>query len=188
VAAGQILQSILGDVTPKLPQGFEQKLLLQVTNYAALDTNAQSGVYEQCGAAALVQGNLDVTQRAFARACQINSARDSSLANLGFILGQSSRPQDGLALLFSAAQINLQAGCTYNNMGWAFARSGQLDLASKYYRLATQYAPKIGQYHLNLGAVLLRQNISFDAEQEFEAAMSYGPGDRQAISMVVALK
>ena len=80
-------------------------------------------------------------------------------------------------LLSFARKLFPRSAATATTIGWIFARHGQNDEARKYYEEAVLFSPKTGQFHFNLGLILLRLGKTREAWEEFRKASELNPGD-----------
>ncbi|HEY3366972.1 MAG TPA: stalk domain-containing protein [Symbiobacteriaceae bacterium] len=185
-AAAALAAQMLNDAAKRVPPDLETRLRLLWTAQKTADPAVLASLYEQAGMEALLIGNLDEAQWAFGKSFAASPARDSALANLGFILAQEGKYQDALVLLARAREITPAACATSNNIGWVLARNGQDADARTYYQEAVAGCKKAGQYHLNLGATLLRLGDTAGAAAQFKEAARLSPHDREALIMAVA--
>ncbi len=185
-AATALVAASMQELAGKVPADLDEKLQREWEPLKIVTAPDRAALYEESGALALAQRNLDVAQWAYGKACQLAPGRDSVYANLAFTLAQKGRYRDALVLLAYARQRYPKSGTTSNNIGWSFARNGQLDLARQYYQEAIGWLPFVAQYHLNLGIVLLRVDDRAGARAQFDLAAKLAPNDRDALFMALA--
>jgi Tfp pilus assembly protein PilF len=170
----------------KVPVDLEDKLKREWAPLSIINAPDEGALYEESGAVALSQHNLEVAQWAYAKACELAPARDSVYSNLAFTLSQRGRYHDAMVLLAYARKLQPKSGVTSNNIGWIFARNGQLALARQYYQEAIGLLPDVAQYHINLGVVLLRMENPAGARAEFDRAAKLNPNDRDSLFLSLA--
>jgi tetratricopeptide (TPR) repeat protein len=160
-----------------LPLDIETQLFSSPSISRALTFEERIYVFQLTGMSALIQKNLDGAMWAFGRAFQTYSSSASSLGSLAFAVAMAGNHEDALTMLVYAKKLFPESGATAASTGWIFARHGQNTEALKYYREAVSYAPKIAQYHLNLGILLMRVNRKREAYEEFKTANELDPED-----------
>lgn len=185
-AAFKLVSASVQELAGKVPADLDDRLQQEWEPLKILTAPDRGVLYEESGAAALTLHNLDVAQWAFTKACQLAPNRDSVWSNLGYTLAQRGRYADALVLLAYARARNPRSAATSDNIGWIFARNAQLDLARQYDEEAIAAQPRIGQYHLNLGIVLLRLGDAAGARAEFALASKLAPSNRDALYMALA--
>lgn len=186
VAARTLASTCRQELASKVPADLEDKLKQEWEPLKIVTATDEGALYEESGAVALTQHNLEVAQWAYAKACELAPLRDSVYANLAFTLAQRGRYRDALVLLAYARKLQPTSGVTSNNIAWIFARNGQLALARQYYQEAIDVLPDVAQYHMNLGVVLLRMDNQPGARAEFDKAAKLNPDDRDALFMALA--
>jgi Flp pilus assembly protein TadD len=174
------------EMMSKVPADLEDKLKREWAPLSIINAPDQGALYEESGAVALSQHNLEVAQWAYAKACELAPARDSVYSNLAFALAQGGRYRDAMVLLAYAQKLQPKSGATNNNIGWIFARNGQLALARQHYQEAINLLPDVAQYHINLGVVLLHMENPSAARAEFDRAAKLNPDDRDALFLSLA--
>lgn len=68
----------------------------------------------------------------------------------------------------------------HNQLGVTFFQSGAIDLAIEQFRLATQRAPWVSSYWLNLGVALLDKDLPEQAEAAFQRTLTLNPKSQSA--------
>lgn len=187
-AAARLTSELLQQARSRVRPELEKDLVATFAPVkAAGQPPAQAALFEQAGASALVLRNLDEAQLCFARAATLDPRRDSSLANLGFVMASSGRYTEALVLLSQARSLNPGSCTTIGNIAFVLARSGKDVEARGLYAQAVGLCPKSPLLHINLAAVLLRLGQDRNAQAEFAAAASLSPGDVDALLMSTAL-
>jgi Tfp pilus assembly protein PilF len=70
----------------------------------------------------------------------------------------------------------------HNDLGVFHERHGELTKAGGQYRLAIDLRPKTATYHLNLGNILLKQQLPEQAISAFRQAVRLAPGNADALN------
>ena len=64
----------------------------------------------------------------------------------------------------------------YNNLGWAYLRTGRVEEARQSLEVALEYDPKFWPAHLNLGILEAEAGRKLEAIEHFEEVLSRNPG------------
>ncbi len=160
-----------------LPPDIEIQLFNSLPDSRELSFDERVYVFQAFGLSALIQKNIEAAQWAFGRAFQLNNQSSSALGNLAFVVAMDNKHTDALKMLSYARNLFAECAATSTSIGWIFARHGQNQAALPYYREAVTYAPKIAQYHYNLGIVLMRIGSKREAYEEFKTADELNPGN-----------
>jgi hypothetical protein len=150
------------------------------------DPTDQASLYEQAGAQALLGRNLEEAQWAFAMAAGLAPERPAAYAGVAFTLLQQGKETDAMALYARALQLHPEGCAVLASVGSVYSSHGHQDTAERYHRRAVGQCPGIFQYHLNLGASLLRQGRQAEAHAEFTRAHHLAPGDGEAMVLAFA--
>lgn len=172
-----LVNSYLSGSAARLPSDIETRLLRSVPADKVLSPDEKAYLYQLFGISSLAQRNLDGAKWGFGKAFQIKGESSLPPGNLAFCLAMEGRYSDALLLLAHAIKIFPRSAATSTTIGWIFARHGQNDEARKYYTDAVKYSPQTGQYHFNLGVILLRLGNARVAWEEFDKASRLDPGD-----------
>lgn len=173
----RLVDNYVSTALDNLPIDIETQLFNSLPISRALTFEERVYIFQLTGLSALVQRNLDGAMWAFGRAFQMYSGSASSLGSLAFAVAMAGNHEDALKMLVYAKKLFPESGATAASTGWIFARHGQNTEALKYYREAVSFAPKIAQYHLNLGIQLVRVNKKREAYEEFKTANELDPED-----------
>jgi tetratricopeptide (TPR) repeat protein len=173
----RLVDNYVSKAMDNLPIDIETQLFSSLPISRALTFEERIYVFQLTGMSALIQKNLDGAMWAFGRAFQTYSSSASSLGSLAFAVAMAGNHVDALKMLVYAKKLFPESGATAASTGWIFARHGQNTEALQYYRDAVSYAPKIAQYHLNLGILLMRLNRKREAYEEFKTANELDPED-----------
>ncbi len=187
-AAEELARKVAAETAPRVPAGTEARLQAAWAPLRAADPRAQAALWEQAGAAALVQHDLDTATWCYARSALSDPRRAPAWSNLGFALAEAGRYREALVALSSARQLEPGSCVAENNLGFVFSRAGKLAEARGHYEAAAKACPQAGMPMLNLAAVKLRQGDEAGAMAAFEAAARRAPGDADALRMAVAMK
>lgn len=177
--------SLVGQIVTKarttLPADIEDQVFRSLPNSGTLTINEKAHIFQETGMSALLQQNLKAAQWAYGRAFQTNNRSASALGSLAFTVAVDNRHEDAMILLAYARKLFQKSGATSTSIGWIFARHGQNQEALTYYQEAVAFAPKIAQYHFNLGIAYLRIGGNKKACEEFKIASELDPGDFKAM-------
>jgi tetratricopeptide (TPR) repeat protein len=177
----------------------EQKAQMEQAQKAQQENVKIKGLNEKLAAAKAASdaGNFDQAVQILTEATQADPTRDL----LWFKLGDAQRAaaakapdaaakkagfEGSLASYKKALELagNLKpdlVGATYNNMGEAYAKTGQTDEAIKAYEQAVQSDPtRAGQYYFNEGAVLTNTGKADEAVKAFDKALQADPNRADA--------
>lgn len=95
--------------------------------------------------------------------------------NLGTAYLESNRPDLAVNQLLAAAKMNPADVTTFNNLGVAYARLNQDNLAEGCFRRAILLDPKIAQPYFHLAELRIKQGLSKDAMKYVDEAARLAP-------------
>jgi tetratricopeptide (TPR) repeat protein len=101
--------------------------------------------------------------------------------NLGLLLINQGRVEEGMEHCHKAIQINPANFEALGNLGYAFAARGQFDEAIKYYRQAIQINPIFFKTLYNLGNALAAQGRFDEAIKNYYKAIQINPNFSEAL-------
>jgi tetratricopeptide (TPR) repeat protein len=179
-AVWPLVSRIVAKALTTLPADIEDQVFRSLPDSRTLTFMEKAAIYMETGMSALFQKNLEGAQWAYGRAFQTNNRSASALGSLAFTVAVDKRHEEALTLLAHARELFLESGATSTTIGWIFARHGQNREALTYYQEAVAFAPKIAQYHFNLGIAYLRVGSNKKACEEFKIASELDPGDFKA--------
>ncbi|MCU0378658.1 MAG: hypothetical protein MUC78_10410, partial [Bacteroidales bacterium] len=172
-----LVNAFVSEARSTLPADIEIQLFNSLPDSRVLTFDERVYVFQTFGLSALIQKNIEAAQWAFGRAFQMNNQSSSALGNLAFAVAMDNRHTESLYMLAYARSLFHECAATSTCIGWIFARHGQNQAALPYYREAVTYAPKIAQYHYNLGILLMRIGSKREAYEEFKTADELNPGN-----------
>jgi len=179
-AVWPLVSRIVAKALTTLPPDIENQVFRSLPDSRTMTVTEKEYIYQETGISALLQLNLEGAQWAYGRAFQTNNRSASALGSLAFTIAVDNRHQEALTLLAYARELFRESGATSTTTGWIFARHGQNHEALTYYQEAVAFAPKIAQYHFNLGIAYLRVGSNKEACKEFGIANELDPGDFKA--------
>ncbi|MCA9182871.1 MAG: tetratricopeptide repeat protein, partial [Planctomycetales bacterium] len=102
---------------------------------------------------------------------------------------QLNRPQDAIPYLERAISHGPAVAQYHVNLGSAYSRLKQLDVAASCYRRALELEPNDMDAHRNLGSVLSKQSLFAEAVPHLQHVVTIAPNNRDArLSLAVALQ
>ncbi len=176
-----LVARIVTQAAIKLPPDIENQVFRAQPVDRVLTPFEKAYIFEVTGMSAILQLNLEGAQWAYGRAYQTNTRSATALGSLGFAIAVDKRHEEALMLLAYARELFRESGATSTCIGWIFARHGQNQEALTYYREAVAFAPKIAQYHMNLGIAYMRVGNREKACEEFRIASELDPGNFYAL-------
>jgi len=96
------------------------------------------------------RGELAAAQQALRRATRRHPGYASALSNLGMVLIESRRQDEGLALLERAVEVEPRHAGALNNLGVAMILGNNPAAAVKYLQAAIEADPQLAEAHANL--------------------------------------
>jgi tetratricopeptide (TPR) repeat protein len=82
--------------------------------------------------------------------------------------------------LIAALQMNPKDVTTLNNLGVAYLRMNQVDLAEAYFRQAIMADPQAAPPHFHLGLLKYQQGLFQEALEQMDQAVQCNPSWREA--------
>ena len=95
--------------------------------------------------------------------------------NLGILLWQAGKTQEGAEYLEQALRIDSGFAETHYNLGLVREKEGKLEDAMKFYEQAIQLQPHYPDAHYNLGVALQRSGRLEEAIAHYQVAILYNP-------------
>jgi tetratricopeptide (TPR) repeat protein len=175
-----LVSRIVSENREKLPPDIENQIFRALPDFSTMTLAKKASIFQETGMSALLQMNLEGAQWAYGRAFQTNNRSATALGSLAFTIAVDKRHEEALTLLAYARELFHESGATSTTLGWIFARHGQNLEALIYYKEAVDFAPKVAQYHFNLGIAYLRVGYNAKAFKEFKIASELNPGDLKA--------
>jgi predicted TPR repeat methyltransferase len=120
---------------------------------------------------ALVKGDLNHAQICYEKADNQNSNNEAVKYNLSLIYLQQNNIEKAINLLEPAVQA-LGSFALWGQLGNAYRRAPQIDLAIKAYQHSLNLKPNTNAYN-NLGLIYLEQNKANEAEECFKEALNH---------------
>ena len=114
---------------------------------------------------------------------------DVAQANLGLVLAEDGRVNEGIEHLQNALAIRsgpvlphhtLSLALIHCDLGYALARKGALDEAITHLRQAVALRPNYPDAHYNLASALAQQSQNREALQEYQRTLALRPDDAEA--------
>jgi|GEM_PF-918977 len=180
-AVWPLVSQIVAKALTTLPSDIEAQVFRSLPDTRTMTIKEKAYIYQETGLSALLQLNLEGAQWAYARAFQTNNRSSTALGSLAFTIAVDKRHKEALTLLAYARDLFRESGATSTTVGWIFARHGQNREALTYYLEAVEFAPKIAEYHMNLGIAYMRVGSTKKACEEFRIASELDPGDFHAM-------
>ena len=122
-------------------------------------------------------------------ALAVNHDNDVADANLGLVLAEDGRVDEGIAHLQNALAIRsgpvlphhtLSLALIHCDLGYALARKGALDEAVTHLREAVILRPNYPDAHYNLASALAQQGDNREALEEYRRTLALRPDDADA--------
>lgn len=108
-----------------------------------------------------------------------NPRSSLALNNLGTILANTGEPEEAIALLEKATQLDPSYVEAHNNLGAALAKVGRVAEAMDHYQQALRVDPDSFNAHYNLAVAFVRQSRPQDAIPHFRQALRIDPASAQ---------
>ncbi len=118
------------------------------------------------------QGDTEPAIRHFQQAVELARSKGNrfvssrALANLGVVYRNAGRPEEAVAALRQALEIDPQFASAYNNLGYALLVQGRIEEAVKNLRTALELEPTLDAAHANLG-------LAHAMKREWDVALSH---------------
>lgn len=100
--------------------------------------------------------------------------------NLGVILYQQGRREEGMAHFREALRLQPESAPAHNNLGSILVEAGNLDEAMPHLQKALRINPNYVDAHNNLGLALLRQGRKAEAATQFKTSLRLHPDQPEA--------
>lgn len=177
----QIVNECVIRAKPKLPPDIEEQAFRSIPADKKLTIPERAYVYEIAGLSGLAQLNLDAAKWGYGRSFQTYENSPGVIGSLAFCLMADDMDTEALLLLAFAKDMYPESAATATSLGWIFARHGQNDTALEYFQQAISFAPKIAQYYMNLGIMLMRVGSKREAWEAFKKATDLDPADSKKL-------
>ncbi len=119
-------------------------------------------------------GDATGAEKDFRGALAHDADNIAALVNYAILLRAAGRPDEALALLDRAVQVEPTSPIPLVNRASVHRKMGRVDLAEADYRKAIGIAPKNGEAHFGLGQLLDAGGQPEEAEREFTGAIEGG--------------
>jgi len=119
-------------------------------------------------------GNYPAAVKAYYRGLEVEPENVELLNSLGFALFQQGKSEEAVEALEKALEVDPQHWKAHNNMALASIDIGELELAEAHYRESLAIEPQPAIYN-DLGFVLERQGLSFEATDMYRKALELDP-------------
>ncbi len=124
-------------------------------------------------------GQIDEAAAAYRKAVKLDPTNAHYQNNLGFyVFYEHGRYAEAAAEYQRAIAVDPGFALAHANLGWAFAKLGQIDEAAAAYRKAVELDPTNAQYHNNnLGFYVFFEHGRYaEAAAEYQRAVAVDPG------------
>jgi len=138
--------------------------LVTLTHAGDIDPDS-TDVQRLLGRAYHAQGNTDEAVDAYRRAIALDVRDAWSMNNLGLLLLEQQRADEGLPLLAKAVELRKDVPAFHNNLGMALEHTGRFVAAAGEYRGALTADPGYGKAQKNLARV---EAVKGDREEPFD--------------------
>jgi tetratricopeptide (TPR) repeat protein len=150
-----------------------------------LDSLIQSaGAAINRGAKALSQGRLDVAEREFRKAMELEPDNPSGHLNLGYVLAQKGDVAGALRALERAIALDPDDARANFNLASMLVRTGRGEDSLPYFEHALEIDPAYVDAHFNLANNLQRLDRIEEAVQHYARVLELDPGNRSAHLML----
>lgn len=150
-----------------------------------LDDLVQSaGAAINRGAKALSQGRIDVAEREFRKAMELEPENPSGHLNLGYVLAQKGDGAGALRAMERAQALDPGNARANFNLASILVRSGQPEASLPYFERALAIDPNYIDAHFNLANNLQRMDRLDDASAHYARVVQLDPGNRNAHLML----
>lgn len=124
-------------------------------------------------------GNYAAAVKAYERGLESEPENVELLNSLGFALFQQGKSVQAVSALEKALKVDPKHWKAHNNMALASIDIGELELAEAHYRESLNIEPQPAIYN-DLGFVLERQGMSFEAVDMYRKSLELDPGSAAA--------
>ncbi|MEP4487128.1 MAG: tetratricopeptide repeat protein [Halioglobus sp.] len=124
-------------------------------------------------------GNYPAAVKAYERGLEVEPENVELLNSMGFALFQQGKSEEAVAALEKALAIDPKHWKAHNNMALAYIDLEELELAEAHYRDSLAIEPQPAIYN-DLGFVLERQDLPFEATDMYRKALELDPGSAAA--------
>ena len=135
----------------------------------------QRGLAFLRGVAQERSGDFEAARTTFTKIVEDNPEDDLALNYLGYMLADRGLELErAVGLIRRALELQPHNGSYLDSIGWAYFKSGNLDMAERYVResLRTQY--RSAEVREHMGHIHLARGRKQEALKEFRTALEYG--------------
>jgi tetratricopeptide (TPR) repeat protein len=159
-----------------------------IPEFVALPADAITQIKEQfldaysflrAGMANERTGNYPGAVRLYKRGLEVAPENVELLNAMGFALFQEGKSEEAVAPLEKALELDPKHTKSHNNLALVSIDIGELELAEAYYRESLSIEPQSSIYN-DLGFVLDRQGLPFEAVEMYRKALELDPGSTAA--------
>lgn len=126
--------------------------------------------------------DLEGAEQAYRSALRASPEFTEAMNNLGTLLRDTERLDEGIAMLRDAVRIRPGFASAHLNLGLALEDAGDDSGAATEYRTVMRLAPREPTCRTQLGLLLLRQGDTAQALLELRRALPLADGDRAVLS------
>ncbi|MBX7196958.1 MAG: tetratricopeptide repeat protein [Sandaracinaceae bacterium] len=139
--------------------------------------------YLDLGLSREMQEDLEGAEEAYRAALRVDAAFSEALNNLGALLRDTERTEEGIAMLREAVRVRPGFASAQLNLGLALEDAGDDEGAERAYRSVIRLSPREPTSRTSLGLLLLRTNRRDQAliELRHAAPLAEGRADLAAI-------
>lgn len=130
-------------------------------------------------------GKVELAERAFRRAVELNAGRDEAHYNYGVMMASTGRLNEASEAYRTALKLNPRHAEAHNNLAHLLAQHGRFEEALQHASSALESRPGYPQAHYNAATILMRRGRSEEAAQHLKAAVQ--PGDPNAVRYLQTL-
>lgn len=179
----EMVPDLINEGTELLSQGRVDEALYIFENAAQFEVEYED-LYFNYAIALNKKGDEEKAVEMYRKALGIWPEYSEALNNLANIYMRQNRIDEAIPMLEKAVREfpdqNYPKG--YNNLGKAYARSGDIGKAISNFTRAIELDPAYIDAHINLGTALFEQRRFQEAANQFQLALRIDPNNRLAIS------
>ena len=126
------------------------------------------------------EGNTAAAEECYARAVELNPRYPEAQYNLGTVLLDEGRTDEGITHLNAALKRNPKYAEAHSNLGKALLKQGKMDEGAAEFQRVVELWPDSAQARYDLGTVLIKQSKLDDAITQFKEALRLKPDYAEA--------
>jgi predicted TPR repeat methyltransferase len=147
-----------------------------------------NAIFSECmteGGRAAMEGRLDVAEKAFREAYQINRASAEACRSLAAVLHMSNQLDEAVKMWRAALKLEPGSGVCHFNLGLIFMARQDFSAAKESFTKALSAKPHLADAAFNLGRIAYHENDRSVAQKYFERTITIQANHGKAHSTLV---